>query len=1032
MKRIRHTLLLLMLALQACKPTVIDTTDSNATLPPLLLLNRNVLERVKHDVQRNSTNVVPALDNLLRQANEILNENLSDAGHRATELSHITHAIPTLALAYYYTNDEKYASHATSLLRAWFIHPDTRISPQYDHEGGMSPTNGDYHPATSGLSLMLDYVILLSESNAWTDNDQQGFTQWIAEACQWLQTSQTGTNDSTLWDVRGTLHDLQVVAFSMFTGNTKQARSYLEQTAFRRIDKQLAPDGEQQSETSRTLPWASSTTNLHALTCLAILGERVGVNLWQHVTPTGATLRKAIEWFFPYLDNTKQPTAGTEQERDSRQLATVLAMVSRFSTQEYTRQLHNLEQFATDSFSFATSMLPLTYPIIEGTILSDADFFEALDLDREGMETVRQAVEQNDYDTAIHQLAHYMRTRDNSKWYFNCNDVTKPGTRNPDFDTTKADTVAANCFAPVNIAHCFGDSIDWSFNPTPIQYDEWTWKLNNHAFWTSLGEAYWATGNEKYAQAWVRQLRSWIIQSPLPDFCPGVDYSHWRTLETGGRASLRWPELFLRFIYSPSFDDETLVWMVKSFYEHAVHLRKSQRRNNWLAREMNGLFHIGLLFPEFKQSAAWCQYAIDRLYTEQKKQFYPDGAQVELAPGYHGNTINSILGIYDIAVIKHYPLPADYIQGMAAPYEYFQKICMPDGCTPALNDAGWGDARSKLEEALKLFPDRNDYRYTISQGKEGTPPAYTSAWLPYAGWYIMRSGWTANDLYAHFEVGPFAPAHNHEDKLSFILHANDKRLITEGGTFAYDTSRWRYHILSAGAHNVTRVDGMDQNRRALDNDSIRYNWSPLPNRWISTPDYDFGEGFYTEGFGPNHDTTVKQCRSLVRIANRYWLLFDIFTPSDSREHEYASWFHFNQTGHTMLPAHHAVSSSTANEAGVTIYPLRADAQSPQVFEGKDEPDMMGWVSPGGTYYLKPVATPMFTRRQAGTCVEPYLFYPTKEGKPQPIQKIETIQTDCVRITYSDGTTDTITWHVADGKMQNLAIDLNGRQLTILQ
>ena len=41
-----------------------------------------------------------------------------------------------------------------------------------------------------------------------------------------------------------------------------------------------------------------------------------------------------------------------------------------------------------------------------------------------------------------------------------------------------------------------------------------TWELNRHQHFVKLGQAYWLTGDEKYAATFVDHLKSWMDQNP--------------------------------------------------------------------------------------------------------------------------------------------------------------------------------------------------------------------------------------------------------------------------------------------------------------------------------------------------------------------------------------------------------------------------------------------------------------------------------------------------------------------------------------
>ena len=104
------------------------------------------------------------------------------------------------------------------------------------------------------------------------------------------------------------------------------------------------------------------------------------------------------------------------------------------------------------------------------------------------------------------------------------------------------------------------------------------------------------------------------------------------------------------------------------------------------------------------------------------------------------------------------------------------------------------------------YPSRSDFAWAHSEGKQGKSPAVTSCAFDYAGYYIMRTSWKPDAVWALFDGGPFGYGHQHEDKLNVLLHAYGRLLLTEGGNYAYDTSEMRKYVLSTrGAqHNSCR------------------------------------------------------------------------------------------------------------------------------------------------------------------------------------------------------------------------------------
>ena len=506
--------------------------------------------------------------------------------------------------------------------------------------------------------------------------------------------------------------------------------------------------------------------------------------------------------------------------------------------------------FVCSTFAYSQEVQPMT----------DKAFFDAVDLDYPGLKAVKGCIEKGELTKAKKEYVSYLKKRTSPKWFIDWRDFNpqkNSASIKPDI-IAYADRHVNNELFAHDTWHKYGETIDWTVDHSYDHYDEWVWQLNRHYCWVNMSEAYWATGDEKYAKAFVRQLNGWIDQCQMPLLSWNGVGSVWRTLDSGLRMQENWPTLLYRFLASPFFDDESVVKMIKSFYQHAVHLRNHNTANNWLAIEMSGLYNVGGLFPEFKAAEEWRNYAANRLYEQEQKMFYPDGAQIELTPFYHSVSLSSIVSVYKFSQLNGYQLPDGFVSRLESAYDYYVKLRMPDERMPSVNDSEWIYSRPYLSEAADLFPHRKDFRYFSTGGKDGEMPSYTSVWMPWAGWYVMRSGWDKDAFYAFFEVGPYGSAHQHEDKLSFILYAYGQRLITECGYYSYDKSDWRKYALSARAHNVARVDGKDQKRNVIKtDDAVTISTKPLKNLWVSNNSYDMGEGFYTEGFGNDLDSTLE-------------------------------------------------------------------------------------------------------------------------------------------------------------------------------
>lgn len=214
-------------------------------------------------------------------------------------------AAQALALAYYLTGNEVYAAHATMLLRAWFLNPATAMNPNLNYAQFIPNKNtgrGAGIVSFRHIPKAIDAVGLLAGSKSWTPADDVGMQRWFAAFYQWLTTSTPGKSESTEPNNHGSWYQVQACAIALYLKKTDDARRILTQVRDERIPNQIDANGLQKYELARTKSFSYSAMNLHALTTLAFMGERLGVDLWHPAParPGGPTILKAIDALLPY------------------------------------------------------------------------------------------------------------------------------------------------------------------------------------------------------------------------------------------------------------------------------------------------------------------------------------------------------------------------------------------------------------------------------------------------------------------------------------------------------------------------------------------------------------------------------------------------------------------------------------------------------------------------------------------------------------------------------------------------------------
>ena len=562
-----------------------------------------------------------------------------------------------------------------------------------------------------------------------------------------------------------------------------------------------------------------------------------------------------------------------------------------------------------------------------------APLFARLDLTRGGLEHVRAAVESGDGPGAATALRDYYRQRTAPQYVTDRLDRPAPS---PTYDTSAADRVLRREVSFVGKPGTLSQDIDWTANP--YHDAEWTIELNRHYLWVNLARAYWATGQEQYTVDLATQIADWLHECPRPESTRQAGFT-WRTLECGIRLSGSWPETFFRAIDSEAFTPEVTMAMLEGFWQQADWLMKFHGGGNWLVMERTGLLTAGLIFPEFADAQTWVDTAWQSLSDAMADQVLPDGAQVELTPHYHAVTYRSFLTAADVAERNGLPLPEPYRAGLERMMDYTMKVLKPSGFIPMLNDSDHDNQRGYVADAGRRS-GRSDMLWVGTEGKEGTPPAFSSVALRNSGQYVMRTGYGLDDVYLLCDAGPYGYGHQHEDKLGVDLWAHGEEQIVDPGRFTYQGGPWRSYFISTLSHSTMLVDGRSQRRRA----TPRSRWisrTPLPNRWASTPDLDYLSAAYEDGW--DGATDLAHVRKILFAKPSFYLISDRLVPMrpDDGEHTAIVQFQTARPG-AKVAADGLTVISQGEKSGVVIAPAPDPGLTVSLHEGEED-SPLGWV-----------------------------------------------------------------------------------------
>ncbi len=534
-----------------------------------------------------------------------------------------------------------------------------------------------------------------------------------------------------------------------------------------------------------------------------------------------------------------------------------------------------------------------------------------------------------------------------------------PGAARPIVD--KANRIIAGRFDLLGLRDLnFGDPIDWSLEPVSgkrapavhwsrVNYldanvtgdKKIVWELNRHQYFMTLGQAYWLTGDERYATAFVAHLISWMDRNP-----PKLGINWASSLEVAFR-SISWLWALYFFKDAEVLTPETFLRALKFLYLHARHLETYLSTyfspNTHLTGEALGLFYLGTLLPEVRAASRWQKTGRRILLEQLPRHVKPDGVYFEQSSYYHRYTTDFYTHFLMLSQRNGDTFPAAADEQLKLLLDHLMYITRPDGTTPFFGDddggrlimldqRGANDFRAPLSTGAALFR-RADYKFVAHDaaaetlwllGPNGladfdrlptTAPGKGSVAFAEGGYYVMRDSWTPTANYLLLDCGPHGMdngGHAHADALSFDLAARGRTMLVDPGTYTYTGSpETRDWFRSSIAHNTLTVDGESSSVAAGP-----FSWKTIARcktrAWISRERFDYFEGAH-DGYA-RLDQPVTHTRAVLFLKNDYWVVRDRVISAG--QHQYDLRFHFDSGT--------APAIETGDDSGAVVYE-RSDA-----------------------------------------------------------------------------------------------------------
>ena len=326
---------------------------------------------------------------------------------------------------------------------------------------------------------------------------------------------------------------------------------------------------------------------------------------------------------------------------------------------------------------------------------------------------------------------------------------------------------------------------EWNFrDKSPL----WNYNLHYFEYLFPLLNEYMKGKDPSYLQKAVFMIRSWIANNPQQKGGPG-----WAPYTINLRLT-NWLSFYSHA--ESDLTEEFRLFMRNSIAEQYIFLSKHVEKDilgNHYFEDLKTLVLCAVFFEDRRM----LDIAYSALLKECSEEILEDGMHYELSPMYHNIILEDLIKIY--VALKGTDYPADelkkYIQIMLdAAWSLGESV----NRLPLFNDCGNNVAKS----LLSLVEAAENHLFI--------KPIYKSV-FPKAGFYIFKRGeWKL--IVDAGQPGPtYIPGHAHCDALSFELYRNGEPIITNCGTYAYQTDL-RSQFRNTASHNTVMINGVEQSQ----------------------------------------------------------------------------------------------------------------------------------------------------------------------------------------------------------------------------
>ncbi len=232
-----------------------------------------------------------------------------EAGIDRNQFGGLVSSTRSLALAWYFTGEKKYAVKAADLLRIWFLDTATLMNPHLEYAQsipGITKGRGIGIIDFRGMYTLVDVISLLKCSGLMNQSELDGIEKWFSDFFTWLTTSSNGKDEDNARNNHSVAYDVIVTSIARFLGNDEYVVRKISEIPFRRIDPMIEADGRQPEELARTNGWGYSVMNLNQFFDAGEIGLKSGLNIFEYKNPEGGSLKGALDFLIGFIGNKEE------------------------------------------------------------------------------------------------------------------------------------------------------------------------------------------------------------------------------------------------------------------------------------------------------------------------------------------------------------------------------------------------------------------------------------------------------------------------------------------------------------------------------------------------------------------------------------------------------------------------------------------------------------------------------------------------------------------------------------------------------